>query len=234
MSAKKNLYCAVSDCNQKNENLEKRHFFKFPKEHDRWLQWVRACGRLDLEPKGPEYFSQNCRLCHLHFEEKWYNVNKIRARLHPDAIPTRFSGPTFDKNNAAVSNMEEDNAGKTQIASTEIHAAVEVENKMEQQKKHKDEEQIIEADTQQGKRNGSTSSNPVTMSIQSTENSPRKRKLRMKIIKLKAQNKTLRETVRRLRMEKKKQTRNAPINKEAEHETLRKLGYLHVPHSEFE
>lgn len=115
----------------------------------------------------------------MHFEEKWYNVNKIRACLHPDAIPTRFSGSTFDKNNAAVSNMEEDNAGKTQVASTEIRAAVEVENKMEQQKEHKDEEQIIEADTQEGKRNGSTSSNPVTTSLQSTENSPRKRKLRI-------------------------------------------------------
>lgn len=51
----------------------------------------------DLEPKGPEYASQNCRLCHLHFEEKWYNVNKIRACLHPDAVPTKFSGSTFDK-----------------------------------------------------------------------------------------------------------------------------------------
>jgi len=56
------------------------------------------------------------------------------------------------------------------------------------------------------------------------ENSPRKRKLCMKIKKLKAQNKSLRETVRRLRMEKKKQTRKAMVKEEAEYETLRNLG----------
>lgn len=63
----------------------------------RWLQWVQACGRLDLKPKGPKYSNENCRLCHLHFEEKLYNINKIRAHLHPDAIPTKFPGSTFDK-----------------------------------------------------------------------------------------------------------------------------------------
>lgn len=63
----------------------------------RWLQWVRACGRLDLEPKGPEYAHQNCRLCHLHFENKWYKINKVRARLHPDAVPTIFFEPGFQQ-----------------------------------------------------------------------------------------------------------------------------------------
>ncbi|XP_077271009.1 uncharacterized protein LOC143902189 [Temnothorax americanus] len=62
-----------------------------------WLQWVRAYGRLDLEPKGPEYAHQNCRLCHLHFENKWYKINKVRARLHPDAVPTIFFGPGFQQ-----------------------------------------------------------------------------------------------------------------------------------------
>lgn len=62
----------------------------------RWLQWVQACGRLDLEPKGPTYAYNNCNLCHLHFEEKWYNINKVRARLHPNAVPTRFFESTFN------------------------------------------------------------------------------------------------------------------------------------------
>lgn len=62
----------------------------------RWLQWVQACGRLDLQPKGPIYAYSNCYLCHLHFEEKWYNINKVRARLHPDAVPTRFFEPAFN------------------------------------------------------------------------------------------------------------------------------------------
>jgi len=47
-------------------------------------------------------------------------------------------------------------------------------------------------------------------------------------MKLKAQNKTLRETIRRLRMKKKKQTRNV-VEKEAEHETLRNLGSKLLP-----
>jgi len=65
--------------------------------YNRWLQWVKACGRTDLEPKGPLYAHQNCRLCNLHFEDKWLRLNKVRARLHPDAIPTRFFGPPFGK-----------------------------------------------------------------------------------------------------------------------------------------
>lgn len=50
----------------------------------------------------------------------------------------------------------------------------------------------------------------------------------MKIKKLKAQNKSLRETVRRLRMEKKErngnETRKTTVEEEAEYETLRNLG----------
>ncbi|XP_018314270.1 52 kDa repressor of the inhibitor of the protein kinase-like [Mycetomoellerius zeteki] len=98
MNKSKNVWCAVPECTKKFD-LEDRYFFRFPKEHERWLQWVRACGRLDLEPKGPEYAYQNCRLCHLHFEEKWYKINKMRTRLHPDAIPTIFFGSDCGKEN---------------------------------------------------------------------------------------------------------------------------------------
>ncbi|KYN45221.1 52 kDa repressor of the inhibitor of the protein kinase, partial [Trachymyrmex septentrionalis] len=88
----KNTWCAVLACTKKF-NLKERYFFLFPKKHEKWLQWIRTCGRLDIEPKGPEYAYQNCRSCHLHFEEKWYKINKMRARLHPDAIPTIFFRP---------------------------------------------------------------------------------------------------------------------------------------------
>ncbi|XP_039309921.1 uncharacterized protein LOC120358743 [Solenopsis invicta] len=47
---------------------------------------------------GPEYAHRNYRLCHLHFEEKWYKIGKSRANLHPDAIPTIF----FGTNNTSV------------------------------------------------------------------------------------------------------------------------------------
>jgi len=58
----------------------------------RWMQWIRASERFDLEVMGPEYAHRNYRLCHLHFEEKWYKIGKNRAQLHPDAIPTIFFG----------------------------------------------------------------------------------------------------------------------------------------------
>lgn len=62
----------------------------------RWLQWIQACKRMDLTSKGPNYAYQNCKLCHLHFEDKWL-IKKTITRLHPDAIPTIFFGPAFDK-----------------------------------------------------------------------------------------------------------------------------------------
>ncbi|KYN41416.1 52 kDa repressor of the inhibitor of the protein kinase [Trachymyrmex septentrionalis] len=83
----KNVWCAIPACTKKF-NLEERYFFRFSKQHERWLQWVRACGRLDLEPKGPEYAYQNCRLCHLYFEGKWYKINKMRAQHLSD--PTKY------------------------------------------------------------------------------------------------------------------------------------------------
>ncbi|KYM81523.1 52 kDa repressor of the inhibitor of the protein kinase [Atta colombica] len=141
----KNVWCAVPACTKKF-NLEKRYFFRFPKEHVRWLQWIRACGRLDLESKGPEYAYQNCRLCHLHFKEKWYKINKMRARLHPDAIPTIFFGPEC----------------------------------------------------------GKSTSKRTKQDMKSSDDSPRKNKLRAKLAKLKAQNKTLREIIRRLHLKAKK------------------------------
>lgn len=91
--------------------------FLFPKEHDRWLSWVQACGRLDLIPKGPEYAHRNCRLCHIHFEEKDYKT-KGRARLNPDTIP-RFFKPNCDNNSAVSSSIatdsNEDNTSEQEV-----------------------------------------------------------------------------------------------------------------------
>lgn len=56
--------------------------------------------------------------------------------------------------------------------------------------------------------------------------------MRAKILKLQAQNKTLRETIRRLRKQKeeKKKRKTAPIEKEGnEHTTLRELGRKLLP-----
>ncbi|XP_025263249.1 52 kDa repressor of the inhibitor of the protein kinase-like isoform X2 [Camponotus floridanus] len=102
-SNKSSVWCVVKNCNQ--NILKKRHLFRFPKEHDRWLQWIHACNRLDLQVMGADYAYRNYRLCHLHFEEKWYNIRKTRASLHPDAIPTIF----FGRNNSSIKS-EEDNS----------------------------------------------------------------------------------------------------------------------------
>lgn len=135
--------CVVKECNR-NATEERKSFFRFPKEHDRydmfiliivrniyknvyykifythfhtniyvsyifihmcvlyffilrncynrWLKWIKACGRFDLEKMGVEYVHKTYRLCHLHFEKKWYKVHTTRTYLHPDAIPTIFSG----------------------------------------------------------------------------------------------------------------------------------------------
>ncbi|XP_071578170.1 52 kDa repressor of the inhibitor of the protein kinase-like, partial [Temnothorax nylanderi] len=102
MTSKNTHWCAAPNC-MLAVNLEKRHYFRFPKEHQRWLAWVQACGRQDLIPLGPEYAYRNCRLCHHHFEEKWYTI-KARARLHPNAIPTKFFMSDLNNSNE-VSNL---------------------------------------------------------------------------------------------------------------------------------
>ncbi|EZA48336.1 52 kDa repressor of the inhibitor of the protein kinase [Ooceraea biroi] len=95
MDKKVQRWCSVPGCMGAKD--EKRHFFRFPKENDRWLQWIEACKRTDLITKGPNYAYRNCRVCHLHFEEKWLR-RKTCIRLHPDAIPSIFFGPAFDEN----------------------------------------------------------------------------------------------------------------------------------------
>jgi len=44
---------------------------------------------------GAEYAHRNYRLCHLHFEDKWYKIGKKRAHLLPDAIPIIFNGRKY-------------------------------------------------------------------------------------------------------------------------------------------
>ncbi|XP_011144018.1 52 kDa repressor of the inhibitor of the protein kinase-like [Harpegnathos saltator] len=91
----RNSWCIVKECN-KIAIQEKKYFFRFPKEHDRWLKWIEACGRFDLKKMGAEYAYKVYKMCHLHFEKKWYKIGKKRSYLHPDAIPTIFYG----KNNS--------------------------------------------------------------------------------------------------------------------------------------
>ncbi|EZA54464.1 hypothetical protein DMN91_012182 [Ooceraea biroi] len=211
---KKNPWCVVPECTR-HFSLEGRHFFKFPKEHDRWLQWVRACGRTDLEPKGPLYAHQNCRLCNLHFEDKWLKLNKVRARLHPDAVPTRFFGPPFGpkiqvvKGNIVIEDENEDKEDAKEKENTE--------QKEEETNESTTDVEIIESPSVQDTDNNvlqssqALSTNVKTQTKPSTSNtvlvaisSPskdglQKKKLRFKLVKLKPiQDKALLESIRQL------------------------------------
>ncbi|XP_036147065.1 uncharacterized protein LOC114255145 [Monomorium pharaonis] len=229
---KKNHWCAVTGCMR--TYVEKRHFFLFPKEHDRWLAWVQACRRFDLLPKGPEYVNRNCRLCHLHFNEKDYKI-KGRARLHPDAVPTKFLELT-DNNSATsslVSTMEnQENYNISTIIDTNHCSAlsneqhISTDNIQEKTTRNICLNAEMDLDVQNATPSTSTEENcnsdlqlsgeiinnsaeiakPSTSGTCGTktsqqaisDNSPRKTKLRMKNQKLKAQIKTMRETIRRL------------------------------------
>ncbi|KYN36538.1 hypothetical protein ALC56_09109, partial [Trachymyrmex septentrionalis] len=181
-------------------------------------QWIRACGRLGLEPKGPEYAYQNCRLCHLHFEEKLYKINKMRVRLHPDAIPTIFfvskcgKENTIDMDKKYCQHLDED---EDQVETNNYKESAEILPII-----------VDNVDAEIVKL--STSKN-TKQNMKSSEDSPRKKKLRLKLAKLKAQNKTLRKTIRRLRLkEKKKSIQVKETNKQ---ETLKKLGRKLLPQS---
>ncbi|XP_077282097.1 uncharacterized protein LOC143908345 isoform X2 [Temnothorax americanus] len=230
MNAIRKPSCAVPECVKKFIDVQ-RHFFKFPKEQDRWLQWVRACRRLDLEPKGPEYAHQNCRLCHLHFENKWYKINKVRARLHPDAVPTIFFGPGFQQqDNTApeqTTQQNEENVVKEKVDRNTCAEATVAEMQVQEDNSKAETSQtivpIIVSDVEITQPSTSTIKKPA-VTTKSSDDSPRKRKLREKFQKLKAQNKVMRETIRRLRMENKKKA--TKVEEENEFDQLIKLGLL--------
>ncbi|XP_077271272.1 uncharacterized protein LOC143902338 isoform X1 [Temnothorax americanus] len=216
MNCKSSLWCVAKECN--NNSTEKRHFFLFPKEHDRWLQWIHASGRLDLQVMGPEYGHRNYRLCHLHFEEKWYKIGQKRASLHPDAVPTIF----FGRDNTLV------------ITASEEHT---------QERNDKEDEAVIEVVEQQEETNSSIQTSNATLAMDrnakiakpSTSSSmcsaavketSRQKKWREQRLKLKAENKMLRERLRRLRkkVENLGKSKTKSQEESKEHEILRQLG----------
>ncbi|XP_032675741.1 52 kDa repressor of the inhibitor of the protein kinase-like isoform X2 [Odontomachus brunneus] len=185
MSAREsNAWCIVREC---NKNIgKKRHFFSFPKEHDRWLQWIHACERSDLKVMGAEYAYRTYRLCHLHFEEKWYRINKSRSYLHPDAIPTIFFGKKRDNMSAVTTVMEEN--GK-EIYETKVP-----------NKRRKDNFNILERDCEQQESNTHMcSSTNFTEDLESARN----RKLQQQYVKWKKIMKSLKNDQRNRRPQKK-------------------------------
>nr|XP_012229749.1 PREDICTED: uncharacterized protein LOC105676441 isoform X2 [Linepithema humile] len=82
-------WCSAPGC-MTNIKITKRHFFKFPKDRERWLEWIKACNRMDLEKIGPEYTNLYYRLCHLHFRIDLFKNIEGKIFLNREAVPSIF------------------------------------------------------------------------------------------------------------------------------------------------
>ncbi|RLU15465.1 hypothetical protein DMN91_012459 [Ooceraea biroi] len=76
-----------------NIKIAKRHFFRFPREKDRWIKWIKACNRMDLMTLGPECTNRYYRLCHLHFQVEMLRNFEGRVYLSKEAVPSIFFKP---------------------------------------------------------------------------------------------------------------------------------------------
>ncbi|XP_023028530.1 uncharacterized protein [Leptinotarsa decemlineata] len=61
------------------------HFFRFPIDEKRCMQWKKFVEFVGDVP--PEKCHKNMRLCHFHFDEKYFTSTR-KNRLYKDAIPT--------------------------------------------------------------------------------------------------------------------------------------------------
>ncbi|KYQ56890.1 hypothetical protein ALC60_04094, partial [Trachymyrmex zeteki] len=58
-----------------------------------WLEWIKACNRMDLVPVGPEMANRFYRLCHLHFRVEMFRNIEGRIYLSKEAVPSIFLKP---------------------------------------------------------------------------------------------------------------------------------------------
>ncbi|XP_011696724.1 PREDICTED: uncharacterized protein LOC105455228 isoform X2 [Wasmannia auropunctata] len=92
MDSSNTRWCSAPGC-MLNIKIMKRHFFRFPKDKKRWLEWIKACNRMDLVPIGPEYANRFYRLCHLHFRVEMFRNIEGRIYLSKEAVPSIFLKP---------------------------------------------------------------------------------------------------------------------------------------------
>ncbi|CAK1587665.1 unnamed protein product [Parnassius mnemosyne] len=77
--------CCVPNCSKNQSDNVILHIFPNPsKQADRFRSWVYAIGGDILAMKDDNIFKYR-RVCHLHFESKYYTWSK---RLAPNAVPT--------------------------------------------------------------------------------------------------------------------------------------------------
>ncbi|XP_011862965.1 PREDICTED: uncharacterized protein LOC105559356 [Vollenhovia emeryi] len=94
-------WCSAPGC-MLNIKIMKRHFFRFPKDRKRWLEWIKACNRMDLMTTGPEYANRYYRLCHLHFRVEMLRNIEGRIYLSKEAVPSIFLKPLLTGNSTST------------------------------------------------------------------------------------------------------------------------------------
>ncbi|XP_018403105.1 PREDICTED: uncharacterized protein LOC108780032 [Cyphomyrmex costatus] len=97
-------WCSAPGC-MLNIKITRRHFFRFPKDRKRWLEWIKACDRMDLVTLGPELSNRYYRLCHLHFRVEMFRNIEGRIYLSKEAVPSIFLKPlqqTGDNNSSTT------------------------------------------------------------------------------------------------------------------------------------
>ncbi|XP_032670475.1 uncharacterized protein LOC116843811 isoform X2 [Odontomachus brunneus] len=97
-------WCSAPGC-MMNIKIAKRHYFRFPKERKRWMEWIKACNRMDLVMIGPEYANRYYRLCHLHFRVEMFRNIEGRIYLNKEAVPSIFLKPLPVSNNDASTHL---------------------------------------------------------------------------------------------------------------------------------
>ncbi|XP_036143434.1 uncharacterized protein LOC118645817 [Monomorium pharaonis] len=185
--------------------------------YNRWLQWIRSSGRLDLEEKGPEYSSKNCRLCSLHFEEKWFKISNRRILLYLNAVPIRFGKDleSFSKIKVEESRTDTEAEKDKEIEETiqqQTCSATEKENRKGTDKKNINIEKEIMDVCNKGKKMDVKKMDvckiiPSTTMLKPTmtskkKNSPTKKQLRTTIKKLRLKHKIFQQKLRRFQKRK--------------------------------
>ncbi|KAJ8963686.1 hypothetical protein NQ317_017306 [Molorchus minor] len=85
-------YCCVKSC-RNNSTTSGVTLFRFPKDSERCLIWLKNCGRMDLAKLSPEHLYTNYRLCNTHFQNKMFagpvadlSKNKLKKYATPEVV----------------------------------------------------------------------------------------------------------------------------------------------------
>lgn len=98
--------CSISSCINRCSQKNVR-FFRFPNvnDHERLQKWKVSCNDEKIMTKDPSFLHSNCRICSVHFEEKFMQG----SYLHKDAVPTLnlFQVPSAVTTKKSVGNYVE-------------------------------------------------------------------------------------------------------------------------------